>query len=97
MAADWEERERRAKYDREHPIYGTDFSRPLPDIIEKLRMEITRIRGSLGDIGRAYPGWDERVEPIEGLLTCGLVALFHVRAEMLKVQATEKPPSEGLR
>lgn len=81
---DWAERERRAKFDREHPIWGTDLSRPLSDIIEGLRNDITRIRGSLGDIGRAFPGWGERLEPVEGLLTCGLIALFGVRAEILK-------------
>ena len=76
----------RTAYHREHPIYGTDFSKPLPEIISKLRDELTRIRGQLGDIKFAFPGWGERTASVEGLLTCGLVSLHYIQEEMREAE-----------
>lgn len=67
---------------RAKPIYGTDFSKPLSQLIEGLRNEIGKIRGQLSDISYAYPGWGERLKSVEGLLTCGLVALYNTKEEM---------------
>lgn len=66
------------------PIYGTDFSQPLSKTVEELRSQISHIRGQLYDIGYSYPAWKDRVESVQGLLTCGLVSLYGVAEEMRK-------------
>lgn len=73
-------------YARQHPIYGTDFTKPLSALIEDHRRTLANVRGQLGDIRAAFPGWGEQIEPIIGLLTCGLITLFYLRDEMLKVE-----------
>lgn len=67
---------------RQNPIWGTDFSKNLSEIIAGLRNDIVQVRGQLNDIGAAYSGWRERVKDIEGLLTCGLIAMYEVMEEM---------------
>lgn len=64
------------------PIYGTDFSIPLSTTVEKVRRDISHARGQLSDISFAYNGWGERVKCVEGLLTCGLMALHQIKEEM---------------
>lgn len=71
---------------KKHPIYKTNFDRPLSETIESLRGQITQIRGQLTDIRFAYPEWGERTHDVEGLLTCGLIALHNVFEEMRKVE-----------
>jgi hypothetical protein len=67
---------------RERPIYGTDFRKPLSQIIEDIRDQLVMMRGRLYDISSAYPSWKEKTDPVEGLLTCGLVALHYVAEKM---------------
>lgn len=69
------------------PIYGTDFSKPLSALVEGLRNQIVRTRGQLSDISFRYPGWGEELKNVEGLLTCGLVALYRTMTEMQKLEA----------
>ncbi len=74
---------------KKHPIYRTNFDRPLSETIAALRGQISQIRGQLSDIRFAYPGWGEQTKDVEGLLTCGLIALHEVMVEMRKL---ETPP-----
>jgi len=69
---------------RKRPIYGTDFSKPLSQLIENIRNEIVQARGHIADIIFGYPAWKERVEHVEGLLSCGLVALCVSNEEVIK-------------
>jgi len=71
-----------AEYAKEHPIWDTDMTKPLPELIEEIRRSIAYLRGNLYDIGRAYPMWDQQLEDVRGLLTCGLVTLNRTRKEM---------------
>jgi hypothetical protein len=73
-----------------HPIFNTDFSKPLSQIIEETRSRIVNVRGTLQDIEAACPGWKERVEIVSGLLSCGLVALHYVKEEMVKFEQQQK-------
>jgi hypothetical protein len=75
-------RQQLAVENRSRPIYGTDLSQPLSKVIEKIRSDIVKARGQLGDVSAGYTGWAEHLAPIEGLLTCGLSALFNVREQM---------------
>ncbi len=69
---------------RKHPIYGTDFSKPLSRLIEDIRQELLTARGHIQDIVYGHPGWKERVDHVHGLLTCGLVALAESKQEIIE-------------
>lgn len=79
-----------AENSRKNPIYGSDFSKPLSQLVEEARNKITAVRGQLSDIGHAYPGWKERVDHVEGALTCCLVALAYSADEMREVERKHK-------
>jgi hypothetical protein len=79
-------REQSALRAREHPIYDTDLSQPLSQLVEGLRDTLTEVRGQLNDIRRGFPAW-ERVQDVEGLLTCGIVTLYDTVQEMRKSEA----------
>lgn len=59
------------------PIFGTDFSKPLSQIMEELRSKVANVRGQCSDIGFAYSGWRDEMAMLEGGLTCMLVAMYH--------------------
>jgi hypothetical protein len=82
-----------AERSREKPIYGTDFSIPLSQTIEKLRSQLTNIRGQLGDINSAFPVWGERTKDVEGLLTCGIVTLYGIAKEMREFEVRQASPT----
>jgi hypothetical protein len=67
---------------RSRPIYGTDLTRPLSALIADIRSQMVESRGQLGDIGSGFTGWREDLANVEGLLTCGLVALHHTMERM---------------
>lgn len=71
---------------KERPIYGTNFGPPLSETIQAMRGRVSQLRGELGDIRRAFPGWGERLECVEGLLTCGLIALQDAMQEMQRIE-----------
>jgi hypothetical protein len=78
---------------------------PLSEEILSARLQIAAIRGRLNDIGAAYTGWRERLAPIEGLLTCGLIVLHGTMEEMREHERRyppdravgEQAPAEGER
>ncbi len=76
------------------PIFDTDFSKPLTEIIEGVRTRLIAARGTLADIGFAYSGWSERTKDVEGLITCGLVTLYGIKEKMEEVE-TIKQKLEG--
>ena len=71
---------------RKKPIYGTDFSKELSQIIEMIRGQMVQSRGHISDIEFGYPGWKERVEHVGGLLTCGIIALAYAKDEITKFE-----------
>lgn len=79
---------------RERPIYGTDFSKPLSEIIETIRLDLSKARGTLHDIEHAYPmmvngPWGERVEPVGHALTLAISFLYGVMSEMRDAEARD--------
>ena len=65
-----EEQER----NKQNPIYGTDFSKPISVLLQDVRNDLVRLRGRLGDIERGSVH-EERIQYISGLLTGGVVSL----------------------
>ena len=92
-----DKQQKHAEWYRQNPIYGTDLNRPLSEIIEEIRNRMTVLRGQVGDFQFGFPGWRERTEPVHGLLTCGIVALYKVLQELQKFEAEQKPttPPQG--
>lgn len=75
-------REQLAFEHRARPLSGIDLTKPLSELIAGIRSDLVAARGKLQDIGMGFTGWRERVEMVEGLLTCGLMALHHTMEEM---------------
>jgi hypothetical protein len=67
---------------RAKPLSGIDLTRPLSKLVEDIRSDLATARSKLNDIGMGFTGWRDRLESVEGLLTCGLVALHHTMEEM---------------
>ena len=93
-----EEVQKRAERYRQNPIYGTDLNRPMSQTIKELRDRMTILRGQIADFQFGFPGWRERTQPVEGLLTCGIVTLYSVLQELEKFEAdaSDKPPNSTM-
>lgn len=75
---------------KENPIHGTDLKKPMSEVIRDIRRQLSKARGSISDFQFAYPHWKERTEHVEGLLTCGLVALHATLLELEQFEREEK-------
>lgn len=82
-----DEVQKRAERYKQNPIYGTDLNRPMSEVIKEIRDRMTVLRGQVNDFQFGFPGWRERTEPVQGLLTCGIVTLFSVMQELEKFEA----------
>lgn len=78
-----------------NPIYGTDFSKELSQIVQELRHHLVQTRGQMSDITFAFPVWKNRLEDVEGLLTCGLIALSRIADDMAKSEITRDDAALG--
>jgi hypothetical protein len=89
------EAQKRAERYRQNPIYGTDLNRPMSEVINDIRNRMTVLRGQIGDFQSGFPGWRERMQPVEGLLTFGIVVLYNVLQELEKFEADARrePPN----
>lgn len=66
-----------------NPIYYNnkeDLDKSLYDLMEQLRTDVANVRGKLHDIKYTY-GWDDRIEPLEGGLTCMISAMYSIGIE----------------
>lgn len=76
------------------PIYyksAEEMDKPMSELINELRSEISRTRGKLFDIKQSF-GWSEWIESYEGGLTCMISAMSHFQDELKKF---EDKKSEG--
>ena len=72
-----------------NPIYyknAEEMDKPLSELMEELRSELSKVRGKLHDIKSSY-GWADRIEHIEGGLTCMIVAMHATVEEWEKFEA----------
>jgi len=81
----------RKNKDRKPIFYknSEEMDKPLSELMEELRGEISNTRGKLHDIKYSY-GWDDRIEHIEGGLTCMLVAMYDVMEEWKRFENKQK-------
>ena len=88
-----EQEKERERY-KKSPIYGTDFNKPVSQLIEDVRNTITDARGKLQDIVYGV-GWEDRLDHIMGLLTCGLVALHASKEEIYEFEVKRDDHKNG--
>lgn len=65
------------------PIYyksSEEMNKPLSELMDELSSEIVKVRGKLRDI-RHIHGWEDRIDFIEGGLTCILIAMHSTLEE----------------
>lgn len=79
-----------SEFNKLNPIWDTDFSKPLHELIEEIRHKLAFARGNLSDISAAFPIWKDRTKDVEGLLTCGLVALHKLKEEIRELDERKR-------
>lgn len=74
---------------RPRPIFAQyhEIADPPRFLVERVRDDISRLRGSLSDLASAYPLWREQLIAPQGGLTCVLSYLYDVAEDMEKHQA----------
>jgi hypothetical protein len=90
-----EEQARRIKHAKEHPIFGTDMSKDVSDIITDMRELMLKARDTISDVDKAYPAWGERLKDVEGLLTCGVRVLYSIREEIIEFEIKAADQNRG--
>jgi hypothetical protein len=86
-----DEEQKRAESYRQRPILGTDLNRPMSEVIAEIRGNMTKLRGQIADFQFGFPTWKGRTEPVEGLLTCGIVTLYEVLNRLEAFEASQVP------
>jgi len=70
------------------PIYYKnveEMDKPISELINELRNELSRTRGKLHDIKMSF-GWDEWIANYEGGLTCMISAMSNFQDELIKFE-----------
>ena len=57
-----------------------EFNKPVSELIEQLRQDLVKVRGKLHDIKYEH-GFKDRLEPLEGGLTCIISAMYNTLKE----------------
>jgi hypothetical protein len=85
-----EEREAYCK----RPIFGTNLDQPTSKCISDVRAKMLEARDMLSDIMHGK-GWEDRVDHVKGLLTCGVVALHNSMEEIYKFEIKQQDHHQG--
>jgi hypothetical protein len=72
------------------PIFGTDFTKPLSQLVEGMRDRLCAARGTINDIQFVHDAWGERLQDVEGLINCGLTRLYEIKQEMIKCEEKKR-------
>jgi hypothetical protein len=78
----------RKKYPERVPIFyknKEDLDKPLHELMDNLRTDVAKVRGKLHDIKATY-GWDDRIEHLEGGLTCMISAMYDTEVEWREIE-----------
>ena len=80
------------------PIFchnADDMEKPLSMLMDELRSDISVVRGKLFDIKKTY-GWDDRIDFLEGGLTCMIVAMSYTQKEWYEFERKNDPQPFGI-
>ena len=80
---------------RKNPLYGTDLNKKASQVVGDLRNKFTETRNMLSDIQSGFPGVKEHLDPLEGLLTCGISYLFHHIEDLKKIEIEKDDRERG--
>jgi hypothetical protein len=74
---------------RPNPIYATygELEGPPDELVQGIRDDLTKLRGKLQDLMRAYPLWADWLKAPEGGITCVISSLYGGMQEMQKHRA----------
>ena len=72
-----------------------EMDKPMSQLIDELRTEISRTRGKLHDIKHSY-GWNEWIENYEGGLTCMISAMSNFQDELKKFEEKHRAVGEKI-
>ena len=78
------------------PIYyknAEEMDKPLSELMEELRTEIDNTRGKLHDMKRSY-GWEDLIEPLEGGLTCMIMAMYGTMMDFKEYEYKQREKAE---
>jgi hypothetical protein len=79
---------------RTRPIYGTNFDKPISELIEDIRSILVQARGKLADLKYGL-GHKDRFQPAEGGITCIISHLYNVANEFRELERNQKMIEEG--
>lgn len=71
---------------RKHPIYGTDFSKRLSELLKDIRSNLLRTRGYAYDLERGFPEFKDRIDYISGYLTSGIISIYSSIQEIQNIE-----------
>lgn len=74
----------------------TEPIKPLSTLIEEVRTNMAATRRLLDEAARLYPGFDDRLKPASGLLTCGIGALHGTLQDVIKHEVKVMDAERGL-
>lgn len=66
-----------------------EMGKPISELIEELRTDLAKVRGKVLDIRRIY-GYDDRLEHVEGGITCLISAMYNSMMEFKKREIKQK-------
>ena len=66
-----------------------EMEKPLSQLMDELRSDVARVRGKLYDI-KSKHGWKDRIEHLEGGLTCMISAMHHTQEEWERYEEKNK-------
>lgn len=78
------------------PIFyenAEEMDKPISELFERLRTDLSKVRGKLSDIQRSY-GFEDRIDLFEGGLTCIISAMYNTMSEFKKMEERHKKEEE---
>lgn len=73
-----------------------ESKKPFDELVESIRSDLCRLRWKLKDVEELFPQWKERIDFVEGGITCLLIALHSGVDEYRKFQIKKaEPATEG--
>ena len=67
--------------------YEDSSAKQASELVEEIREQMHAVRQSVRNFSHNFPAWAERVNIVDGLLTCGIAALHPVVKDMEKFES----------
>lgn len=77
------------------PQISIKYQKPISQVIDDIRDLLVKARDQLEDIRDESSAVKDKTGPVEGLLTCGLIALYRARDEMREFEIRQDNQVRG--